>query len=135
MVVVGAAVRKQSHREHSKAVRAALFALCLLLGGSCAPGPARASSPASTTKGSGGATAPGLTVPGATAPSAPTHTTAPANKVTVASMTCVPSVHCSTNPHQVSVRGLLLVKGKGLKPGMVVAFPHTIGARIARNSP
>jgi peptidoglycan hydrolase-like protein with peptidoglycan-binding domain len=50
-------------------------------------------------------------------------------------MTCVPAIHCSTNPHQVSVRGELLVKGRGLKRGMVVAFPHSYGARIARNSP
>ena len=50
-------------------------------------------------------------------------------------MACVPAVHCSTNPHQVSVHGELLVKGSGLKIGMVVAFPHSYGARIARNSP
>lgn len=130
--MVGVAVHKQSN---SKALKAALFALCLLLYGASTPGPARASSPVSATKGAGGATAPGVTAPGATAPRAPTPKTAPTSKLTIASMSCVPSVHCSTNPHQVSVRGLLLVKGKGLKPGMVVAFPHSIGARIARNSP
>jgi hypothetical protein len=135
------AVRKQSNPKNSKSLKAALFALCVLLGAASAPDLAQASSAAlavtasSSTKGAGGATAPGVTAPGATAPSAPLHTTAPASKLTIASMSCVPSVHCSTNPHQVSVRGLLLVKGKGLKPGMVVAFPHSIGARIARNSP
>jgi peptidoglycan hydrolase-like protein with peptidoglycan-binding domain len=48
---------------------------------------------------------------------------------------CVPAIHCSTNPHQVSVRGELLVKGSGLRKGMVVAFPRSYGAHIARNSP
>jgi peptidoglycan hydrolase-like protein with peptidoglycan-binding domain len=33
------------------------------------------------------------------------------------------------------VRGELLVKGMGLRRGMVVAFPRSYGARIARNSP
>jgi peptidoglycan hydrolase-like protein with peptidoglycan-binding domain len=33
------------------------------------------------------------------------------------------------------VRGELLVKGVGLKRGMVVAFPRSYGAHIARNSP
>ena len=135
MVVVGTAVCKQSNWEHSKTLGAALFALCLVLFGVGALSPARASSSVSATKGAGGAAAPGITAPGATAPNVPTHTTTPASKLTIASMSCVPSVHCSTNPHQVSVRGLLLVKGKGLKSGMVVAFPHSIGARIARNSP
>jgi peptidoglycan hydrolase-like protein with peptidoglycan-binding domain len=47
----------------------------------------------------------------------------------------VPAAHCSTNPHQVSVRGELLLKGAGLRRGMVVAFPRSWGAHIARNSP
>jgi peptidoglycan hydrolase-like protein with peptidoglycan-binding domain len=50
-------------------------------------------------------------------------------------MACVPAVHCSTNPHQVSLGGELLVKGSGLQRGMVVAFPRSWGAHIARNSP
>jgi Putative peptidoglycan binding domain len=58
-----------------------------------------------------------------------------ATKVTISTVACVPAIHCSTNPRQVSVRGELLVKGIGLKSGMVVAFPHSYGARIARNSP
>ncbi len=132
---MGPTVRKQSNPEHSRAVSAALLVLCVLLACACVAGTASASSRASTSKGSGGASAPGVTAPGATAPSAPTRTSAPANKVTITSMSCVPALHCSTNPHQVSVRGLLLVKGNGLAPGMVVAFPHSIGARIARNSP
>jgi peptidoglycan hydrolase-like protein with peptidoglycan-binding domain len=44
-------------------------------------------------------------------------------------------VHCSTNSRQVSLRGELLIKGSGVRSGMVVAFPHSYGAHIARNSP
>jgi hypothetical protein len=47
----------------------------------------------------------------------------------------VPAIHCSTNPHQVSLGGELLVTGARLREGMAVAFPHSWGARIARNSP
>ena len=128
---MGSAVRKQP----SSPCKAALCVLCLMLSSAWMAYLATASPAASATKGAGGAIAPGVSAPGATAPRAPTHAAAQASKTTITSMTCVPSVHCSTNPHQVSVRGLLLVKGKNLKPGMVVAFPHSIGARIARNSP
>ncbi len=55
--------------------------------------------------------------------------------VTLSSVSCVPAAHCSTNSRQVSLGGELLVKGSELKRGMVVAFPRSIGARIARNSP
>jgi peptidoglycan hydrolase-like protein with peptidoglycan-binding domain len=48
---------------------------------------------------------------------------------------CVPAAHCSTNTRQVSLGGELLITGAGLRKGMVVAFPHSWGARIARNSP
>ena len=129
---MGAAVPKQSN---SRSLRVALAALCMALNAAWTLGLATASPAASTTKGAGGAAAPGATAPRATAPSVPPHGTAPAGKITITSMACVPSVHCSTDPRRVSVRGLLLVKGKGLKQGMVVAFPHSIGARIARNSP
>jgi peptidoglycan hydrolase-like protein with peptidoglycan-binding domain len=47
----------------------------------------------------------------------------------------VPAIHCSTNPHKVSLRGELLVKGVSVRTGMVVAFPRSYGARISRNSP
>jgi peptidoglycan hydrolase-like protein with peptidoglycan-binding domain len=58
-----------------------------------------------------------------------------AGTVKVSSATCIPTIHCSTNPHLVSLHGELLVKGAALRKGMVVAFPHSYGARIARNSP
>ena len=47
----------------------------------------------------------------------------------------MPVAHCSANPHQVSTHGTLLLKGIGLKAGMVVAFPKSPGARISRTSP
>ncbi len=57
------------------------------------------------------------------------------NPFTLSSAVCVPAIHCSTNRRQVSVGGELLIKGKGLRTGMVVAFPHSWNARIASNSP
>jgi peptidoglycan hydrolase-like protein with peptidoglycan-binding domain len=57
------------------------------------------------------------------------------NPFTLSSAVCVPAIRCSTNPRQVSVGGELLIKGKGLRVGMVVAFPHSWNARIASNSP
>jgi peptidoglycan hydrolase-like protein with peptidoglycan-binding domain len=57
------------------------------------------------------------------------------NPFTLSSAVCVPANHCSTNPRQVSAGGELLIKGKGLRVGMVVAFPHSWNARIASNSP
>ncbi len=57
------------------------------------------------------------------------------NPFTLSSAVCVPAIHCSTNSRQVSVGGELLIKGKGLRIGMVVAFPHSWNARIASNSP
>jgi peptidoglycan hydrolase-like protein with peptidoglycan-binding domain len=55
--------------------------------------------------------------------------------VKISSAACEPAIHCSTNPRQVSLGGELLIKGAGLRKGMAVAFPHSWGARIARNSP
>ncbi len=54
---------------------------------------------------------------------------------TLTSAACTPAIHCSTNPRQVSEGGELLIKGAGLRRGMVVAFPHSWNARIASNSP
>jgi peptidoglycan hydrolase-like protein with peptidoglycan-binding domain len=51
--------------------------------------------------------------------------------VRIASVSCMPTAHCSGNPHQVSTHGTLLLSGLGLKPGMVVAFPKSPGARIS----
>ncbi len=55
--------------------------------------------------------------------------------VRITSVSCVPVANCSANPHQVSLHGTLLLRGIGLKPGMLVAFPQAPGARISRVSP
>lgn len=56
--------------------------------------------------------------------------------VTISTAVCVPANRCSTNPHQVSIRGSMLrLSGNQLRAGMVVAFPHSYNATIARNSP
>jgi hypothetical protein len=55
--------------------------------------------------------------------------------VHIESVSCVPAAHCSGNPHQVSTHGTLLLGGIGLKPGMVVGFPKSPGARISSVSP
>ncbi|HEY5045711.1 MAG TPA: peptidoglycan-binding domain-containing protein, partial [Solirubrobacteraceae bacterium] len=47
----------------------------------------------------------------------------------------MPTARCSANPHQVTTHGTLLLAGKGLTPGMVVAFPRAPGARIGLTSP
>jgi hypothetical protein len=113
MVVGSAAVDR---RARSKIKTAGLSMFCLLCSTLLSAGPAVAVS-----KSAGGAIAPGRVAhPGS---------------VTISSASCVPTIHCSTNPRQVSVRGELLVKGSGLKKGMVVAFPRSYGAHIARNSP
>lgn len=71
---------------------------------------------------------------------APGHAPRPSTKVSagtvkISSATCIPTIHCSTNPRQVSLHGELLVRGRSVRKGMVVAFPRSYGARIARNSP
>jgi peptidoglycan hydrolase-like protein with peptidoglycan-binding domain len=47
----------------------------------------------------------------------------------------MPTARCNSNPHEVTTHGTLLLKGRGLTKGMVVAFPHTPGARISPSSP
>ncbi len=53
----------------------------------------------------------------------------------IAGARCVPASNCSTNQHQVSTHGTLLLQGQNLKAGLAVAFPRARGARIASNSP
>ena len=80
---------------------------------------------------------------GATGKSAPSHKTAPKQAsaslhvltVRITSVSCMPTARCNTNAHEVSTHGTLLLKGKGLTPGMIVAFPHTPGGRIGPSSP
>jgi peptidoglycan hydrolase-like protein with peptidoglycan-binding domain len=51
--------------------------------------------------------------------------------VRITAVSCTPAARCSTNPRQVSVRGTLLVKGVGLRAGMVVVFPSTPNAHVS----
>jgi peptidoglycan hydrolase-like protein with peptidoglycan-binding domain len=90
-------------------------------GSTPAGGSAPASSPAhihSSTRSSGGASP-----------------TAHSASVKITGAKCVPAAHCSTTPRKVSAGGELLIKGAALRRGMVVAFPRSWNARIARNSP
>jgi hypothetical protein len=52
--------------------------------------------------------------------------------IRITSVSCVPAIHCSGNPHQVSTHGTLMLGGIGLKPGMEIAFPRSANARISR---
>jgi hypothetical protein len=116
--VASAAVQcSKSNIDLKRALLVTLCSTCLLAWP--AGGSARAA------QGQGGATAP--------PPSKPVPSSLAIVKISAAA--CVPAAHCSTKPHQVSLRGELQLKGSGLRKGMVVAFPHSYGARIARNSP
>ena len=55
--------------------------------------------------------------------------------VRITGVTCTPSPHCSANPRQVSTHGTLLLKGIGLKAGMVLGFPKRPGRRVTTRSP
>jgi peptidoglycan hydrolase-like protein with peptidoglycan-binding domain len=111
--------------------------------------PAGAAAATSASGGAGGTSAPSGSGSSAPKPKAPARrpakartkattkakATKPRNPFTLTSAICAPAIHCSTNPRQVSEGGELLIKGAGLRSGMVVAFPHSWNARIASNSP
>jgi peptidoglycan hydrolase-like protein with peptidoglycan-binding domain len=107
---------------------AALFVLSLAL-------PALAASMASAANPGGtGAPTSGAAPGGMTA--TPRRATPHARRVVALSdARCAPAAQCATNPHEVSVHGYLVLSGRGLDPGLVVAFPHTRNATIASNSP
>ncbi len=114
------------------------MALAVCLPGAC-PLPARAANAGGTQAAGGTSTASsGGSSPTKSGGSSPTKAQAPSAHVTsvrIASVSCVPAAHCSGNPRQVSARGMLLLEGVGLTPGMVVAFPKSPGAHISRVSP
>jgi hypothetical protein len=86
----------------------------------------------------GGAEPPAGAAPASPAVPASPRARGPSAHVTsvrITSVSCTPSAACSSNPHQVSVRGTLAIAGRGLRAGMIVAFPRSPGARISRNSP
>ncbi len=101
----------------ASALLAALACVCALAV------PARASS--------GGSAAPGA----ATTKPAAKGTGAHVTSVRITSVACIPEAHCSGNPHQVSLHGTLLLKGIGLKAGMMLGFPKKAGARVTAASP
>ena len=149
MFAASAIIHKRSTRG---TVAAAALALCV----SCAPlvQPALCSTASAATPnasgGTGGASAPGGGGSGTSKAKAPASSPATAkgkaktkagkakpkrDPYTLTSAVCTPAIHCSTNSRQVSQGGELLIKGAGLRTGMVVAFPHSWNARIADNSP
>ena len=84
----------------------------------------------------GGATAPGGA--GGKAPTGGTSkpTSSPhVSTVRITSVRCMPVNHCSTNPHQVTLHGTLLIAGKGIAAGLTIAFPSRPRARISSVSP
>jgi peptidoglycan hydrolase-like protein with peptidoglycan-binding domain len=88
--------------------------------------------------GAGASSAPVVTRAAIPAGSTAPHRSSPSAHVTsvrITSAKCTPAARCGTNPRQVSVRGTLLLGGKGLRAAMIVAFPRTPGARISSNSP
>jgi hypothetical protein len=108
-------------------------------GGAAAPSgdsaPAGATGPSLGSPPSGATSVPGATPARTTAGAKSRRRAKRSSAVTIASASCVPASHCSGNPHVVSLRGLLLLRGSNLRRGMVVAFPRSSGAHIARNSP
>jgi hypothetical protein len=115
--------------RRSRVLAAALAAASLCLGGAL-PGPAAAAN-------AGGAVSPGATKASGTTKASPTaEASSPhVRSIRLTHASCTPEARCSGNPHQVSTRGTLLIKGIGLTAGMFVAFPRTPGARISSNSP
>jgi Putative peptidoglycan binding domain len=106
----------------------------------CAPGDALAANPGGAAPASGPAPA------AATSPAAPATPPGPRSRassgpsahvtaVRITSASCTPAAACSSNPHLVSSHGTLAIAGRGLRTGMIVAFPRSPGARISRNSP
>ena len=118
--------------------------LCSLIGCSLIALPARADavSPGGTAPATGSAGAPaapsGWRVRGRASSQKATSKQASSLHVLtvrITSASCMPAARCTTNAHEVSTHGNLALAGKGLAPGMTVAFPATPGGRIGRSSP
>jgi len=119
MIYVGA------HRRTRSSITLAAALLCVLAPCSALGAPANP----------GGAAAPGERIDthasGGSRPAASSHV----RTVRIMSVRCVPVSRCSANPHQVSLRGTLLIAGRGIAAGLVVAFPSRPRARISSASP
>jgi peptidoglycan hydrolase-like protein with peptidoglycan-binding domain len=128
-------------RSRSTAVPtvATLLLCAFALLGLAGPSPLGGISAQAAAANPGGATAPGgarqnktsTRAGGTSKPTPSAHVTT----VRITSVRCVPVNRCSGNPHQVSLRGTLLIAGRGLATGMAIAFPHKPRARISRVSP
>ena len=123
------------NRLSQLAAAAAAVSLCSLAGATRA---ASAATPGGTSVGS--APPPVATPPSVSGGAVPAYGTlgaasAHVTGVRITKVSCTPAAHCSSNPHQVSVHGTLAIAGRGLRTGMVVAFPRSPGARISRTSP
>jgi peptidoglycan hydrolase-like protein with peptidoglycan-binding domain len=114
-----------------------MLGFLLMTLGVSSPGAAGGASAFAATANPGGATAPAggeaanTHVTGGSRPTSSAHV----SSVRITSVRCVPVSRCGTNPHQVSLRGTLLILGKGLTAGMAVAFPSRPKARISSVSP
>jgi hypothetical protein len=130
-------------RLTSAAVALALSLVAILVPGLALAAETLASSVAGGTEPAGGAkggqgggtSKGGATTKRPASKKPPSKRPAPQPTVRIAGAHCAPAAHCSTNPHQVSTHGTLLVQGQGLRSGLAVAFPRVRGARIASNSP
>jgi hypothetical protein len=97
---------------------------------------ASAAGPGGVAAGGGAPVAAGAAGGGSAKLRAPTiGISAHVTSVRITSVRCTPTAHCSSNPHQVSQRGKLVIAGRGLRPGMLVAFPARPRARISASSP
>jgi peptidoglycan hydrolase-like protein with peptidoglycan-binding domain len=114
-----------AHKRTRSSITTAAALLCVLVPSSALAAPANP----------GGASAPGGAVDthasGGSRPAASSHV----RTVRIMSVRCVPVSHCGTNPHQVSLRGTLLIAGRGIAAGLTVAFPSRPRARISSVSP
>lgn len=127
-----------------RSAAACAVAIALLTASLGAAGTGTASARAASS-GTGGASAPGSA--GASTPhtggasrsssSSPSHPAGSAHvrSVRITSVQCVPVSRCGTDPHEVSLHGTLSIAGKGIAPGMIVAFPNKPRARISNLSP
>jgi peptidoglycan hydrolase-like protein with peptidoglycan-binding domain len=131
--VTSAGANKRSRTIATAAAASLLCALALAPRAAAGTNPGGASAPAGRTgktPAQSDTSAKGGTSPGGK-PTASAHVTT----VRITGARCIPVNHCSANPHQVSLHGILLLAGRGLAAGMTVAFPGKPRARISRISP
>jgi peptidoglycan hydrolase-like protein with peptidoglycan-binding domain len=137
-VVTSAGANKRAGPTYATtvpALRLLVLALGALALGAFVPSAPSGASIASAAANPGGASAPGapkVSTTGGTSKSSPSaHVTT----VRIMSVHCVPVNRCSANPHQVSLRGTLLIAGRGVTAGLSIAFPSKPRARISSASP